>query len=168
MAVFRISRTEFLGPITPTAEPSPRLENLPATPQAQLGLLCRAVLAGKQTEARALAVRFTTPKPKGSDTLKCWFDGAAGPVNPGGHGAYGLLVKNRGVVVHQESRYIGHGPHISNNVSEYAGALAALKYLLTEGIRLVLCAPRSLAETDLPYAVRKSDGDGYLTAFPFL
>jgi ribonuclease HI len=136
MAVFRVSRTKFLGPITPTAESSPLPDNLPTTPQAQLALLCQTVLAGKHIEARALAARFVAPKPKGSDTLQCWFDGAAGPMNPGGHGAYGLLVKNRGVIVHQESQYIGHGPHISNNVSEYAGALAALKYLLAKGIRL--------------------------------
>jgi Carbonic anhydrase len=50
-----------------------------------------------------------------------WFDGAAWP-NPGGHGAYGVLVKRYGEVIYQASEYLGHGPHITNNVAEWLKA----------------------------------------------
>lgn len=62
--------------------------------------------------------------------IEGWFDGAVEPVNPGGHGAYGALVKVDGVIVWSESRYIGHGPTISNNVAEYSGATACMQQIL--------------------------------------
>jgi ribonuclease HI len=43
--------------------------------------------------------------------------------NPGGHGAFGALVKRHGEVIFSASEYLGHGAHITNNVAEYAGAL---------------------------------------------
>jgi ribonuclease HI len=134
MALFRVNSTKFLGPITPIDDPSPSAENLPASPPAQLALLCRNVLAGKHAEARSLAVRFTTSKPKGSDILHCWFDGAAWP-NPGGHGAFGALVRRHGKIIFSASEYLGQGAHITNNVAEYAGAIAVLRFLIREGIQ---------------------------------
>lgn len=61
--------------------------------------------------------------------LECWFDGACEPVNPGGHAAYGALVKSGDTVLFAESRYVGHGPGISNNVAEYCGVIAVLEWL---------------------------------------
>jgi ribonuclease HI len=66
--------------------------------------------------------------------IKIWFDGAVAPINPGGHGGYGMLVKSDGQILHKEAIYVGRWPTISQNVTEYAGAIAALRYLLREGI----------------------------------
>jgi hypothetical protein len=128
--VFRIDkRVSFLGP----TEPRPVMP-ISTTPQAQLSLLCKTVLHGSPEDARALATKLTAPKPKGSHFLHCWFDGAAWP-NPGGHGAFGVLVKRHGEVIFSASEYLGHGAHITNNVAEYAGAIAVLRFLLAEGIQ---------------------------------
>ena len=61
-----------------------------------------------------------------------WFDGACGPVNPGGNATFGVVVKARdGTVLLREHGYVGHGSCMSNNVAEYAGVLQILKYLAT-------------------------------------
>lgn len=57
------------------------------------------------------------------------FDGACEPRNPGGHGAWGAAVNIDGKRVWESSGYVGVGPHISNNVSEYSGVIAVLKYV---------------------------------------
>lgn len=59
---------------------------------------------------------------------------AAYITNTGGHGSYGLVVKRDGQTTHSEGAYIGHGAHITNNVSEYCGAVAALTFLVKQGI----------------------------------
>ena len=101
--------------------------------QENLQNLCSAVLSGRHDDARALAVQFSTPKPKGSSVVRAWFDGACWP-NPGGHGGYGALVKRHDQVIYSRAVYMGHGPHVSNNVAEYGGVIAVLRYLLQEGI----------------------------------
>ena len=58
--------------------------------------------------------------------IEAWFDGCTEPVNPGGHAAWGALVKVDGEVVWSGNGYCGVGPAMSNNVAEYSGALAAL------------------------------------------
>lgn len=62
--------------------------------------------------------------------VECWFDGCVAPVNPSGHGSYGILVKVDSVVVHATGHYVGHGDGISNNVCEYKGVVSVLQYLL--------------------------------------
>jgi ribonuclease HI len=64
--------------------------------------------------------------------LEAWFDGVCEPKNPGGHGAYGILVKMDGMIVKTGGGYVGHGQGISNNVSEYAGVGAVLDWILNE------------------------------------
>ena len=59
-----------------------------------------------------------------------WFDGAVEPKNPGGHGAYGALVKVESEVVYAHGDYIGVGPTISNNVAEFSGFIDALRHAL--------------------------------------
>jgi ribonuclease HI len=81
-----------------------------------------------------LALQLSGPKPKGSSIVRAWFDGACWP-NPGGHGGYGALVKRHGQVIYSKAVYLGRGPHISNNVAEYAGVIAVLRFLLQEGIQ---------------------------------
>lgn len=66
--------------------------------------------------------------------IKAWFDGAVEPVNPGGHGGFGIVVKRDGVLVHSEAVYIGRWPSLSNNCAEYAGCIAVLRYFIKENI----------------------------------
>ena len=73
-----------------------------------------------------------TPLPLPSPTREylAWFDGACGPVNPGGTATFGVVIKNSdGIVLLKEHGYVGHGSGMSNNVAEYAGVLQVLKYL---------------------------------------
>ena len=63
--------------------------------------------------------------------IEAVFDGACEPRNPGGHAAWGALVRVNNEVVWRQSGYCGVGPDMSNNVAEYSGALAAL----TEAIK---------------------------------
>lgn len=58
--------------------------------------------------------------------IEAMFDGCCEPRNPGGHAAWGALVKVDGVTVWQDGGYCGVGHAMSNNVAEYSGALAAL------------------------------------------
>lgn len=64
--------------------------------------------------------------------IECWFDGVCEPKNPGGHGAYGFLVKIDGREEKAAGGYVGCGAGISNNVAEYAGVCAVLDFLLYE------------------------------------
>ena len=59
-----------------------------------------------------------------------WFDGACGPINPGGTATYGIMVKDQdGTVLLKEHGLVGQGSAMSNNLAEYAGVLQILKYL---------------------------------------
>ena len=59
-----------------------------------------------------------------------WFDGACGPVNPGGTATYGVMIKDQdGAILVWEHGLVGKGSTMSNNVAEYAGVLQVLKYL---------------------------------------
>lgn len=58
--------------------------------------------------------------------IEAFFDGSCEPKNPGGHAAWGALVKVDGEAVWEGGGYCGVGPAMSNNVAEYSGALAAL------------------------------------------
>ena len=69
-----------------------------------------------------------------ADYIEVWYDGCCEPVNPGGHAAAGVVIKKGGSILWQESRYIGSGPQMSNNVAEYSGIVTALEYLLGAGL----------------------------------
>jgi len=58
--------------------------------------------------------------------IEAYFDGVCEPKNPGGHGAWGALVRVDGVEVFRRGGYCGHGPHISNNVAEFSGFIEAM------------------------------------------
>jgi ribonuclease HI len=59
------------------------------------------------------------------------FDGCCEPTNPGGHAAWGAVIKINGEKVWESSGYCGVGPMMSNNVAEYSGCLAVLEYVKT-------------------------------------
>lgn len=65
--------------------------------------------------------------------INLWFDGSCGPVNPGGTAAIGVLIKEDGKTVYENSEVVGEGPLMSNNVAEYAALLDGLEYLIASG-----------------------------------
>lgn len=62
--------------------------------------------------------------------VECWYDGAVEPINPGGHGGGGYIVKINGKEIHRGQIYFPPGPEISNNVAEYSGIRELLKWLI--------------------------------------
>lgn len=63
------------------------------------------------------------------EKIEAWFDGCCEPVNPGGFAAWGALVKIDGVKAWEDGVLVCRGPKASNNVAEYSGALAAMKFI---------------------------------------
>lgn len=61
--------------------------------------------------------------------IKLYFDGACEPVNPGGHGTYGFVVREGDEIVKKGSGYLGKGDNMTNNVAEYTAMIEGLKYL---------------------------------------
>jgi ribonuclease HI len=59
--------------------------------------------------------------------IEGWFDGVCEPRNPGGHAAYGILVKVDGETKVARGRYVDYGPAMSNNVAEFSGFIALLE-----------------------------------------
>lgn len=55
------------------------------------------------------------------------FDGACDP-NPLGHCSCACLIERDGAEVHRESRYLGNGQGMTNNVAEYEGLLLILRW----------------------------------------
>lgn len=66
--------------------------------------------------------------------IQAWFDGAVEPHNPSGHGGIGVVVRRDSEVIYTEASYMGRWNSLSNNCAEYAAVIAALRYLLREGI----------------------------------
>lgn len=64
--------------------------------------------------------------------LKGWFDGACWP-NPGGRASYGWVLSDEGNYYKEGSGVIGQGAIYSNNVAEYHGLYALLKFIKEEG-----------------------------------
>jgi ribonuclease HI len=62
---------------------------------------------------------------------KCWFDGACAPTNPSGYTTYGAVIRTDDGREWKLSKYLGIGPDYSNNVGEYAGLIAVLRFLKT-------------------------------------
>lgn len=67
--------------------------------------------------------------------IKCWFDGSCGPVNPKGHTGYGAIVLRGNETLFEQSGYVGVGEGMTNNVGEYAGIIAVLKFLIRSEIQ---------------------------------
>lgn len=65
--------------------------------------------------------------------IEVWCDGICEPINPGGIGAIGVIVKRNGEVIHIISKVIGEGKNMSNNVAEYTALKEALDYLKNNG-----------------------------------
>lgn len=59
--------------------------------------------------------------------IEAFFDGVCEPRNPGGHAAWGVLVKQDGATVFGAGGYVGNGSRMSNQVAEYAAVAIALR-----------------------------------------
>jgi ribonuclease HI len=103
--------------------------------------------------------------------IEAWFDGCCEPKNPGGHAAWGALVKVNGREVYAAGGYCGVGRGMSNNVAEYSGFVAALtealKYqgrIVVRGdSRLVICHLSLEAARALNYkSTWKVNGGAYM------
>lgn len=68
------------------------------------------------------------------DRLRVWIDGTCEPVNPGGTASYGVVVKHKEKILFSESKVVGNGAAMSNNVGEYSGLIAFLNWYIAEGI----------------------------------
>ena len=86
--------------------------------------------------------------------IEVWYDGACEPINPGGYASYGVLIKADGSKIWDESRLVGFGPEMSNNVAEYSGLLAALKKLIVLGLE----KSKILVRGDNMMTIRQSEG----------
>ncbi len=64
-----------------------------------------------------------------SGIIKLYFDGACEPINPGGHGTYGFVVKEGDEIVKKGSGYLGKGDDMTNNVAEYTAMIEGVKYI---------------------------------------
>jgi ribonuclease HI len=58
--------------------------------------------------------------------IEGWFDGCCEPRNPGGHAAWGAMLRLDGTTVFADGGYCGYGPKMSNNVAEYSAAATVM------------------------------------------
>jgi ribonuclease HI len=66
--------------------------------------------------------------------ITIYFDGLCYPKNPGGVAAYGYLVYRNRELIHKGFGAVGEGKGMTNNVAEYEGLLAAVQWIVDEGI----------------------------------
>ena len=70
--------------------------------------------------------------------IRCFFDGACEPTNPGGTASYGAVILRNEEVIHEASEIFfpqkGRERETSNNVAEYSGFRHILKWLIAQGL----------------------------------
>lgn len=80
--------------------------------------------------------------------LRAYIDGACEPVNPGGTGSYGLVVRDGDEVLVSEGAIVGSGKVMSSNAAEYAGLIALLEWYVetprSDNDILVVCSDSKL------------------------
>jgi len=64
--------------------------------------------------------------------IEAYFDGCCEPVNPGGTASYGAIVLVNGVKIWEDAELVSAPPggKTSNNVAEYSGFIAVVRFLL--------------------------------------
>ena len=71
--------------------------------------------------------------------ITAYFDGVCEPVNPGGYASYGILItkhsKDDYICLLKESKFVGNGNTISNNVAEYSGTIRILEFLIEKKLQ---------------------------------
>ena len=67
--------------------------------------------------------------------LEVFIDGACEPINPKGTASYGLIIKKDNKYILRGYHVIGSGEGMSNNVAEYNGLLAFLRWYKSQNIK---------------------------------
>ncbi|MCL6559581.1 MAG: reverse transcriptase-like protein [Firmicutes bacterium] len=81
-------------------------------------------------------------------------DGLCQPVNPGGIATYGWVAYKDSKKIQEECACVCSGPEATNNVAEYSGIIAALRWLLANGYsgeKIIVCS-------DSQFCVRQLNG----------
>ncbi len=66
--------------------------------------------------------------------IEVWTDGLCEPINPGGTGCAGYVIKKNGKVVEQGSESLGASKDMTNNVAEYSALIRALQVVKKLGL----------------------------------
>lgn len=61
--------------------------------------------------------------------IEVWTDGLCEPINPGGRGCAGYVIKKNGKVVEKGSESLGASKDMTNNVAEYSALIRALQVI---------------------------------------
>lgn len=67
--------------------------------------------------------------------IRLFFDGACGPVNPGGDMGFGAVIIEGDLVIYEHSEFCEADPGNSNNVAEYTALARGMEWLLKNGYR---------------------------------
>jgi len=78
---------------------------------------------------------YTQPLVIPNPTYIAYFDGACGPMNPGGTAAYGAVILREGEPIWECSKLFDPEPgkerETTNNLAEYCGLIAVLEHLIS-------------------------------------
>jgi ribonuclease HI len=66
--------------------------------------------------------------------IELFYDGACGPVNPGGAMGYGFITYKEGLLLGAGGAFNEESDKNSNNVAEYRGLILGLEWLLESGM----------------------------------
>lgn len=80
---------------------------------------------------------------KGRKQIDIWIDGACEPVNPGGTGCVGYVIKSDGTIIAKQSSIIGKGVGMTSNVAEYTALIYALQKVKQLGLQNELLTIKS-------------------------
>jgi ribonuclease HI len=59
--------------------------------------------------------------------IEVWVDGLCGPINPGGTGCFGYIIKRNGETLEKHYDVIGSSEDMTNNVAEYTALVRVLE-----------------------------------------
>jgi ribonuclease HI len=71
---------------------------------------------------------------KGNRIIEIWIDGSCAPINPGGTGSIGYIIKENKEIITQCSKVVGKGKEMTTNVAEYLALINALNDVKTLGL----------------------------------
>lgn len=66
--------------------------------------------------------------------IEVWTDGLCEPINPGGTGCAGYIIKKNGKIVEKGSESLGASRDMTNNVAEYSALIRALQAIKKLGL----------------------------------
>jgi ribonuclease HI len=73
-------------------------------------------------------------KKKTGGIVEVWIDGSCAPINPGGTGSIGYVMKENGKTIARGSKVVGKGKGMTTNVAEYLALINALNDVKALGL----------------------------------